>query len=63
MAGIKEVIEKLKINQDKAQTIATKYSKAIYALRELCKHDYDYTGHGHNDSYYQCSKCGKETSY
>lgn len=27
--------------------------------RKNCNHDFQYSGHGHNDDCYECSKCGE----
>lgn len=34
--------------------------KTLQTLQGLCNHDWSYDGHGHNNSYYVCSKCGLE---
>ena len=55
-ATIKEILKKKRT----AQAIVKSCSTAIEALQELCDHSWDNKGHSHNDSIYQCSKCGKE---
>ena len=54
-ATIKEILDKRAL----AEIIVNNCNKAIAALQELCDHDYIYTGHGHNKSYYECTKCVK----
>lgn len=33
------------------------YENALKAVRAICKHEWEYDGHGHNRDYYTCSKC------
>lgn len=35
-----------------------KLQKAIWALQDLCDHNMESTGHGHNYTCYKCTKCG-----
>ena len=36
-----------------------KINKAVDALVEICEHDWNYTGHGHNYDVYKCHKCSE----
>lgn len=38
------------------------YKTTLEHLQEICKHKWTYIGHGHNDSFYECTKCGAEKS-
>lgn len=52
---IKEILNK----KEAAEVIVTNCDKAIKAIQELCTHNYVYSGHGHNKTYYECTECGK----
>lgn len=55
-AHIKEIQEKLRSANAKVK----KYQLALEALQDICKHKWNYDGHGHNDDHYTCSKCGTD---
>jgi len=55
-------IDKLYAELYAAEDVARKLRKAIAALQDICDHDLEYEGHGHNDSYYTCAKCGYRKS-
>ena len=57
---MKSTLKELKNKLHSAKEVVAKYTAAIEALQEVCEHDYHYQGHGHNDSLYVCSICGKE---
>lgn len=57
-AYIQDITNKIAKYEEKL----TKYNKALVVLQEVCTHSWIYDGHGHNDSYYHCSECGKEKS-
>ena len=58
-----EQIKELKDKESEHILIARRYRDAISALQAICDHDNKYDGHGHNDSYYTCIKCGFESRY
>ena len=45
-----------------ARVILNNLLSARDAMRLVCDHDDKYQGHGHNESYYECTKCGREYS-
>lgn len=55
-----EHIKKMVAARDEAYETARKYEAAIKAVREICEHEWVYTGHNHNYECYACTKCGLE---
>lgn len=55
---IAEITKRLELAKD----VVNDLTKARDALRKVCIHEDVYTGHGHNESYYACTKCGREYS-
>lgn len=55
-AHIKSIKDKIyKLSND-----INRYKEALEALQGICEHDWKYDGHGHNDDFYICNKCGAE---
>ena len=50
--SIRVMIKKFKSTQEKTQ-------KKIDLFRKSCKHNFEYTGHGHNYNFYDCINCGE----
>lgn len=57
-----ETIKDLKSRAKDLYSQARALDNAVTALQDTCEHDAKYTGHGHKDDYYVCTKCGKEWS-
>jgi hypothetical protein len=57
---MKNTIKELLKKQRAAEKVVTNYKEAVEALQEVCEHDWQYEGHGHNDSLYICNICNKE---
>ena len=56
----KDLIKEMQEKHKSALKDAANYMDVILAIQKVCKHDWDYQGHGHNDELYLCSICGKE---
>lgn len=52
-----DLIKDLEARSRELDRQARKLDGAVKALQETCEHDWQYDGHGHNDSYYTCRKC------
>ena len=57
-----DIITDLKRKAKDLYAQARKLDAAIETLQETCEHDWRWTGHGHSEDYYVCTKCGKETA-
>lgn len=55
---VKNIIDKL--TEFKLQTAS--YERLLSDIQEVCKHEWECDGHGHNDIYWICTKCGKDRS-
>ena len=56
----KDLIKEMQEKHKSALKDAAKYMDVILVIQKVCKHDWDYQGHSHNDDLYLCSICGKE---
>ena len=55
-----KTIVELEVKRKLCQKEANNYSDAVTALRKVCDHEWQSTGHGHNYESFICLECGEE---